>query len=154
VFEVTLTLVQPTSGRIGPGTLFISHTDLVGPIVPGTRLYITIREVSSGDDLIGGNTLVTSVNQSGYFGAPANIYNLANGLHGVADNTPVLINTVWFVPGSGFIDNTDFTGFYWDPVSQLWFCNWLNIIAYAGTGSTVSTKIDQILASVKHTYTC
>jgi len=95
---------------------------------------------------------VSGLSMSGIFGVPQNYYTLIGGGVGLPDDDPVEIRAHWLVPGTGIVDAISFTGFQWDAISQLAYANYLNMGYLSGIGSVASAKLDDILASVRHTY--
>lgn len=149
---MTLTLTYPVAGRIGPGVLWYITSSLIGPIVPGTTIFVELQDTTTHTSRIGMSGPVNNVTMSGTFGCPQNYYTLSGGGVGLPDGDPVEIRAFWLVPGSGIVDNTVFSGFSWDASSMLWLANYFNLLFAASLPGSDSSKINQILASVRTTY--
>jgi len=149
---VTTTLVSPTAGRVGPGTLVVATNDLVGPYVPGAMFYCWIELPSSGVATCG-FAIPMNHTVAGRFGTlQPNIPTTYGGGNGVLDGAAVDIRTYYQNPTGGRIDELVSTGFTWDAVSNLWLAIELSLLSMTGSTGAIGSQLAAILASVKHTY--
>lgn len=151
---MTITLLFPTSGRIGPGIPVGATWDLVGPHAANTTMELVLLQTSTGASYYRSEFFFPTNSFSERFGDQLRV--VSGGIDSArADGTATTLRINVNTPGSGTVDQLDTTGFFFDPTSGLgYMIGNAALYMVANAGSSSSSTLAAILAAVKHTYSC
>lgn len=151
---MTLTITSDSGKRAGPGIPLTFHWDLIGPIPSFTSLHVAI-ETTDGVHTIGGSQVPVSSND-----IPMVLLNAVTGGSTVSPNwsvspgASVQLHAFIFEAGTGStVDETFFTGWTWEPVTNIWFFEINRLLFYISQFATNPGDIAAIKAAVIHSYT-
>lgn len=149
---MVFTLNSPTSGRIGPGAFFSLTDDFIGPYASNHYATFAIEETATGRVMIRQQMPISHFTfwTAGYHGPPSFFIQGSNT--GLADGAAVQLRSEQVFGFGTPFDVQVTTGFTWDALSILWELTYLNNAFLLGSLGGSATKIDQILAAVKKTY--
>jgi hypothetical protein len=149
---MTLTIIRDSDHNIGPGIPVTFHWDLIGPIPSGSLIVVLVETADGANQLAGQQTLLPGHDVQVIMSVPSSV-SFPFGMNwAVAPGTTVRLR-VYISSSGSTIDETVFTGWSWQPTTNLWYCILQELIYYFGVfGAGPSADLTDIKNAVIHGY--